>query len=84
MNYELKIELPSEIFSALRTKPEDFILQMRIAASVKWYELGKISQSKAAEIAGVTRHQFLEALNDFNVSPFQVDEQELLSEISND
>jgi predicted HTH domain antitoxin len=54
---------------------------MRLAAAVKWYEIGKISQSKAAEIAGISRHEFLEALNDFGVSPFQVTEDELLKEI---
>jgi len=47
---------------------------------VKWYELGMISQSKAAELAGVSREKFLVALNRFRVSPVQVTAEELARE----
>jgi predicted HTH domain antitoxin len=53
---------------------------LRLAAAVKWYELGTISQSKAAELAGVSRQEFLEALYRFKVSPFQVTTEELARE----
>ena len=46
--------------------------EMRLAAAVKWYETGRISQSKAAEIADVSRAELLAALDSFGVSPFQV------------
>ena len=36
---------------------------MRVAAAVKWYELGKVSQGKAAEIAGLSRSAFITALS---------------------
>ncbi|GAB1538748.1 hypothetical protein NUACC21_14120 [Scytonema sp. NUACC21] len=49
------IKLPKTVLSALRKTPDEFIKEMRLAAAIKWYELGEISQSKAAEIAGVTR-----------------------------
>ncbi len=48
MNIEIKLELPPAIFSALRTDPSDFVKQMRLAAAAKWYEIGRISQSKAS------------------------------------
>jgi len=44
---------------------------MRIAAAVKWYELGELSQGRAAEVAGVTRADFLNALARFKVTAFQ-------------
>ncbi len=47
--------------SAVTQKPL-FVQEMRLAAAVKWYEVGIVSQSKGSEIAGVSRHQFLEAL----------------------
>ncbi|MEH2386976.1 MAG: UPF0175 family protein [Nostoc sp.] len=71
MTIQINIELPNDVFSALRSNPETFVQEMRLAAAVKWYEVGMLSQSKAAEIAGVSRHQFLEALDRYNVSPFQ-------------
>ena len=40
----ISIELPATVFSALRQTPDEFVQEMRIAAAVKWYELGQISQ----------------------------------------
>jgi predicted HTH domain antitoxin len=47
-----------------------------------WYEKGKISQSKAAEIAGVSRFEFLEILKKNRVSPFQYTAEDLDQEIN--
>lgn len=46
-----------------------------------WYELGMVSQAKAAEVAGVTRHEFLEALVRSKVSPFQTTRDQLAEEL---
>jgi predicted HTH domain antitoxin len=81
MTVKVNVELPEEVFSATRSTPEHFVKEMRLAAAVKWYEMEKISQAKAAEIAGVTRHEFLKALDEFGISPFQVTGDELLKEI---
>ena len=80
MSVHVNVELPDSAFSALRNTPEDFVKEMRLAAAVKWYEVGMISQSKAAELAGVSRHAFLQALNRFAVSPFQETSDELADE----
>ena len=47
---------------------------MRIAAAIKWYELGEISQGKAAEIAGLTRSEFINALSRYRVDFIQYSE----------
>lgn len=82
MTTEITIFVPDDAFSALRTNRESFAREMLLAACAKWYELGLVSQSKAAEVAGVSRQEFMSALLKFNVSPFQEsisDIKELLS-----
>jgi predicted HTH domain antitoxin len=54
---------------------------MRLAAAVKWYEMRLVSQAKAAEIAGVSRAEFLAALARFGVSPFQYEAEEIVQEV---
>ena len=79
----ISIELPDAAFSALRKSPDEFAKEMRIAAAVKWYELGEISQGRAAEIAGLNRAAFIDVLSRYQVSPFQYTPQELAEEIAN-
>ncbi len=65
------IELPKSAFSALRKSPAEFIQEMKYAAAIKWYESERISQAKAAEIAGLSRYNFLTLLAQYNVSAIQ-------------
>jgi predicted HTH domain antitoxin len=54
---------------------------MRLATAIHWYQQGRISQGKAAEIAGMNRVQFLNALADAGVEALQVTEEELRREM---
>jgi predicted HTH domain antitoxin len=65
------IELPESAFSALRKSPAEFVQEMKYAAVVKWYEAEMISQNKAAEIAGLSRYDFLSLLARYKVSSIQ-------------
>ena len=78
----VSLEIPATTFAALGESPDEFVNEMRIAAAVKWYELGRLSQSKAAEVAGLTRSAFIEALSRFKVSPIQYTEKELSDELA--
>jgi predicted HTH domain antitoxin len=81
MSTQITIDLPEGAFSALRQSKAEFAAELRLAAAVKWYEMGKFSQEKAAELAGLSRAEFISALERFRVSPFQVEPRELAHEL---
>ncbi len=78
----VSLEIPTTTFAALGESPDEFVSEMRIAAAVKWYELDKLSQGKAAEVAGLSRSAFIEALSRFQVSPIQITAEELEKELA--
>jgi predicted HTH domain antitoxin len=71
------MDLPDGAFSAFRVEPAELACEMRLAAAVKWFELGRLSQAKAAEMAGLSRADFIHELARFGVSPIQETVQEL-------
>ncbi|HKK99970.1 MAG TPA: UPF0175 family protein [Desulfotignum sp.] len=77
----ITLDFPDSAFAVLRKSPSEFAQAMKIAALVKWYEQGLLSQSKAVEIAGISRHEFLEHLYLYNVSPYQLHSGELENEL---
>jgi len=81
MTVVLQIDMPETAFSAIRKSPSEFVAEMRLAAAVKWYEMGIISQEKAAEVAGVSRAEFIFSLARFEVSPFQYTADEVEKEL---
>ena len=64
----INITLPLGAFSALKKTPAEFAKDLRLTAAVKWYEMGVVSQERAAEIAGLCREDFLISLLKFCVS----------------
>jgi predicted HTH domain antitoxin len=69
----LTIELPEEIFASLRRSPRELELEVRLAAAIDWYQRGLISQGKGAEIAGIPRADFIDALGARKIEVVQVD-----------
>ncbi|MCC7277751.1 MAG: UPF0175 family protein [Chromatiaceae bacterium] len=81
---QLTLEMPEEVFATFRKSPQEFTHELCIAAAVKWYELEIVSQGRAAEIAGLTRADFITALGKYQVSPFQYSAEEVLEEMDDD
>lgn len=77
----VSIEIPEMTFTALGKTPKDLGRETLVAAVVKWFELGKISQGKAAEILGLSRAEFLDVLSDYRVSAWQYTKEELDEEL---
>jgi len=62
----------------------EFIQEMQKLAIIKLYELGKISSSMAAKILNLTRVDFVELINKYQVSFFSyASEEELLNDLKN-
>lgn len=78
----ITLELPEEVFSALRRSPEEFARELRLAAAIHWYSRGEISQEKAATVAGLDRTDFLMALAREQVDVFVVDFEDLKRELT--
>ena len=81
MSVALTIDMPETAFSAIRKSPSEFAAEMRLAAAVKWYEMGVVSQEKASEIAGLTRADFISSLARFGVSAFQSTAEEITEDL---
>ncbi|HEX3529371.1 MAG TPA: UPF0175 family protein [Thermoanaerobaculia bacterium] len=80
----LTIELPDEVYETLRRSPAEVQKEMRLAAAIRWYSQGLMSQERAAMVAGLDRTDFLMALAREKVDAFHVDLDELAREISRD
>lgn len=68
---KLEIEVPDSSLSALRQAPKEFTACLLLMAAAKLYEVGDLSQERAAELAGQSRQDFLASLSRLRVSPFQ-------------
>lgn len=80
----VSIELPETVFSALRRDPAEFVKEMRIEAATQWYAQQRISQEKGAEIAGISRAEFIDELARRRIPVIQVGLEELMQEVHRD
>jgi hypothetical protein len=46
------LDLPKDLFSALRRSPDEFVREMRVVAAIHWYQRGQVSQEALAAGAG--------------------------------
>ena len=78
----LAFDIDPGVLASLRQAPEEFVCELRLAAAAKWYEQERISQGRAAEIAGLSRVEFIDALGRYGVTPFQQTGDELLADLN--
>ena len=79
----ISLEIPEEILISLKETPESLSREISILAAVKLFELGKLSSGRAAQLAGMSRVEFLMALGHYQVSPFSLTSQQLEQDVNN-
>ncbi len=80
----VSIDIPESALIALGKNQAEIERELLTAAVVKWFEMGVISQGKAAEILSISRAAFLNVLSKYRVSAWQYTEEDLDEEISLD
>ena len=77
----ITLEMPDAAVALSWCSEDEFPGQLRLAAAIFWYDRGLISQGKGAEIAGLTRAEFIDALGQAKVSAIQTSVEELQAEL---
>lgn len=78
------IDVPDKAYPFPETMADDLGREILVAAVVKWFEIGKVSQGKAAEILGLSRSEFLDVLSAYQVSAWQYTESDIDEELGLD
>jgi predicted HTH domain antitoxin len=74
--------LPEDVFSTLRKSSQEVARDVRTAAAVEWYAEGLVFQGKGAELAGLSRVEFLDELTKRKVPVIQMSVEELKAKLA--
>lgn len=81
MSKQVTIEVPEDAVRIFGDKDDArFAREMYETAVVKWFDEGRISQGKAAELLGISRGELFDVLWRHKVSPIQITPEELAEE----
>ncbi len=77
---QIVINVPESVLQAENTDADTFARELCLLAAVKLYELGRLSSGRAAELAGMSRVEFLINLGRYKVFPLEAELQDLESD----
>lgn len=72
MTTDVIFQLPDDLLLALRVTPDQFRDELRLAAALKFVELGRLSSGTAARLAGVPVPVLLSRLADYGLAAFRM------------
>ena len=67
--HQVMVNVPEKILLAEKTDEAAFGRELSTLAAVKLYDLGRLSSGRAAELAGMSRVEFLMNLSRYRVFP---------------
>lgn len=76
------IVIPDEVAELLAQDEANLQQELHLLFAVKLYELGRLSAGAAAQVAGLSRPEFLARLSAYQVSPINLDEEAIEQEIA--
>jgi len=74
---QIMVDVPEKVLLAEKTDETSFARELSMLAAVKLYELGRLSSGRAAELASMSRVEFLLALGRYKVFPFEAELRDL-------
>lgn len=67
----LEIEISKQTLEQLDMQPGELAVAMKVMTALKMYELGQLTSYEAANLAEVSRGDFLQLLRTYQVPPFE-------------
>jgi predicted HTH domain antitoxin len=80
--HAITIQIPDKVLLAAKTDAESFARELTVLAAAKLYELGRLSSGRAAELAGMSRVEFLLGLQRYQVCPLSAELNDLEESIA--
>jgi len=78
----VEVELPDEAFAHHPREPRRLASELRVLWLLEQVRQRRLGFEKAAELAGLPVARFLERMRESQITPFDYDPQELVSELS--
>lgn len=80
---QFTIDYPETLPDALQQTPAQFEQEAKMAMAVKLFEMKRLSSGMAAKLIGIDRVAFLLMLHRYGVAMIDLEEEELLSDLTN-
>ena len=77
MSVQVTVEVPDDAVGLLGEEAAHFGREMLVAAVLRWFEEGRLSQGQAAAMLAMKRGEFFDLLYQHRVSPVQMSLQDL-------
>ncbi len=77
----ISVDLPDDILLALNESEGDLKKRIKLALAIQLYELQKLTIGKAAQLSGLSRLEFENALSHNRISISNLNESDVLNDI---